>query len=148
MTALTVRALLEACLRNAMQRLNLGGTTDLIRPFLFGKGRFFIYFLPIGTFDIIYADEIQEVLSMYASYKKYIPFKQIPLKNRQWPDHVITKAPIWCSVDLRDGNQALIDPMNLQEKLEFFKALCDMGFKESRLAFPPPLKRSMRFAGN
>lgn len=136
MTALTVRALLEACLRNAMQRLNLGGTTDLIRPFLFGKGRFFIYFLPIGTFDIIYADERQEVLSMYASYKKYIPFKQIPLKNRQWPDHVITKAPIWCSVDLRDGNQALIDPMNLQEKLEFFKALCDMGFKEIEIGFP------------
>ena len=88
------------------------------------------------AFDIIYADERQEVLSMYASYKKYIPFKQIPLKNRQWPDHVITKAPIWCSVDLRDGNQALIDPMNLQEKLEFFTTLVNIGFKEIEVGFP------------
>ncbi len=73
---------------------------------------------------------------MNQSYKKYKPFKQINLKNRQWPDNVIDKAPIWCSVDLRDGNQALIDPMNLQEKLEFFKALCDMGFKEIEIGFP------------
>lgn len=73
---------------------------------------------------------------MLDSYKKYIPFKQIPLENRQWPNNVITKAPIWCSVDLRDGNQALIDPMNLQEKLEFFKLLCDVGFKEIEIGFP------------
>lgn len=73
---------------------------------------------------------------MYESYKKYIPFKQINLPDRQWPNNVITKAPIWCSVDLRDGNQALIDPMNLEEKLEFFKALCDMGFKEIEIGFP------------
>ena len=46
---------------------------------------------------------------MNQSYKKYKPFKQINLKNRQWPDNVIDKAPIWCSVDLRDGNQALIE---------------------------------------
>lgn len=73
---------------------------------------------------------------MYDSFKKYIPFKQINLPDRQWPNNVITKAPIWCSVDLRDGNQALIDPMNLEEKLEFFKALCDMGFKEIEIGFP------------
>lgn len=73
---------------------------------------------------------------MYDSYKKYVPFKQIDLPNRQWPNNVITKAPIWCSVDLRDGNQALIDPMNMEEKLEFFKALCDMGFKEIEIGFP------------
>lgn len=73
---------------------------------------------------------------MNESYKKYIPFKQINLPDRQWPNNVITKAPIWCSVDLRDGNQALIDPMNLQEKLEFFTALCDMGFKEIEIGFP------------
>lgn len=73
---------------------------------------------------------------MLESYKKYIPFKQIKLENRQWPDKTITKAPIWCSVDLRDGNQALIDPMNLQEKLEFFKLLCDIGFKEIEIGFP------------
>jgi len=73
---------------------------------------------------------------MYEAYKKYIPFKQIDLPDRQWPNNVITKAPIWCSVDLRDGNQALIDPMNLEEKLEFFHALCDMGFKEIEIGFP------------
>lgn len=73
---------------------------------------------------------------MYESFRKYIPFKQIDLPDRQWPNRVIEKAPIWCSVDLRDGNQALIDPMNLEEKLEFFKALCDMGFKEIEIGFP------------
>ena len=73
---------------------------------------------------------------MKDSFKKYIPFKQIDIKNREWPDKVIDKAPIWCSVDLRDGNQSLVDPMNLQEKLEFFKLLCDMGFKEIEIGFP------------
>ncbi len=73
---------------------------------------------------------------MKPSYQKYIPFKQISLPNRQWPNRVIDKAPIWCSVDLRDGNQALVDPMNLSEKLEFFHALCDMGFKEIEVGFP------------
>lgn len=73
---------------------------------------------------------------MKSSFHKYIPFKQINLPDRQWPNKVIEKAPIWCSVDLRDGNQALIDPMNLQEKLEFFHALCDMGFKEIEIGFP------------
>lgn len=73
---------------------------------------------------------------MNEGYKKYVPFQQIQLKDRQWPNHVITKAPVWCSVDLRDGNQALIDPMNLEQKLEFFHALCDMGFKEIEIGFP------------
>ncbi|MDD6224641.1 MAG: 2-isopropylmalate synthase [bacterium] len=73
---------------------------------------------------------------MKPSYQKYIPFKQIDLPDREWPNKTITKAPIWCSVDLRDGNQALIDPMNLEEKLEFFHALCDMGFKEIEIGFP------------
>jgi len=67
---------------------------------------------------------------------KYIPFQPVKLENRQWPDRVIDKPPIWCSVDLRDGNQALVDPMNLQEKLEFFKTLCDIGFKEIEVGFP------------
>ena len=55
---------------------------------------------------------------MKKGYEKYTPFKPINIPDRQWPNNVITKAPIWCSVDLRDGNQALVDPMNLQEKLE------------------------------
>jgi 2-isopropylmalate synthase len=73
---------------------------------------------------------------MKKGFEKYIPFKQINLPDREWPNNVIEKAPIWCSVDLRDGNQALIDPMNLEEKLEFFHALCDMGFKEIEIGFP------------
>ena len=54
---------------------------------------------------------------------KYNPFGQIPIKNREWPDKVITKAPTWCSVDLRDGNQALAVPMNVEQKLAFFDML-------------------------
>ena len=73
---------------------------------------------------------------MKPSFQKYIPFQQVHLPDRTWPDNTITKAPIWCSVDLRDGNQALVDPMTLPEKLEFFHALCDMGFKEIEIGFP------------
>ena len=73
---------------------------------------------------------------MKKGFEKYIPFQQIKLENRQWPDNTITKAPVWCSVDLRDGNQALVDPMNLEQKLEFFHALVDMGFKEIEIGFP------------
>ena len=73
---------------------------------------------------------------MNASYEKYIPFQPIPMKNRTWPDKQITKAPVWCSVDLRDGNQALVDPMNLEEKLEYFHTLLDIGVKEIEIGFP------------
>lgn len=83
---------------------------------------------------------------MKPSFEKYIPFKQINLPDRQWPNNTITKAPIWCSVDLRDGNQALVDPMNLEEKLEFFHALCDMGFKEIEIGFRVRQKQNMKSA--
>lgn len=73
---------------------------------------------------------------MYESFHKYIPFQPVPLPDRTWPEKVITKAPVWCSVDLRDGNQALIDPMNLEEKLRFFQTLVDIGFKEIEIGFP------------
>lgn len=73
---------------------------------------------------------------MLSGYKKYIPFKPINIPDRTWPDKVITKAPIWCSVDLRDGNQALVDPMNLQEKLELFDTLVKIGVKEIEVGFP------------
>ena len=70
------------------------------------------------------------------NYRRYKAHPTVDLPDRKWPAAKITKAPIWCSVDLRDGNQALIDPMNLEEKLEFFHALCDMGFKEIEIGFP------------
>ena len=56
---------------------------------------------------------------MNPGYKKYIPFQPQKIIGRTWPDKVIAKAPVWCSVDLRDGNQALVDPMNMEEKLEY-----------------------------
>lgn len=73
---------------------------------------------------------------MKNSCKKYIPFPGVPIQNREWPSKVIEKAPIWCSVDLRDGNQALVDPMNLEEKLLLFKTLVAIGFKEIEIGFP------------
>ena len=70
-------------------------------------------------------------------FEKYIPFTPQPIENRTWPDKLITKAPAWCSVDLRDGNQALIDPMNMTEKLEMFHMLVDeIGVKEVEIGFP------------
>ena len=67
---------------------------------------------------------------------KYIPFVPIKMEHRTWPDKQITAPPIWCSVDLRDGNQALVDPMNLEEKLEYFHTLVDIGVKEIEIGFP------------
>lgn len=67
---------------------------------------------------------------------KYKPFGKIPLENRQWPDKEITHPPIWCSVDLRDGNQALAIPMGIQQKLAYFDLLVRIGFKEIEVGFP------------
>ena len=67
---------------------------------------------------------------------KYKAFEPVPLKDRKWPSNVITKAPVWCSVDLRDGNQALVNPMGIEQKIEFFKLLVKIGFKEIEVGFP------------
>lgn len=67
---------------------------------------------------------------------RYQPFKPISLPDRTWPNEVITKAPRWCAVDLRDGNQALIDPMTPQRKLRMFELLVNMGYKEIEVGFP------------
>ena len=71
-----------------------------------------------------------------APVTKYRPFPPVPLKDRQWPDRVLERAPVWCSVDLRDGNQALAQPMSVEEKLEFFDLLVKIGFKEIEVGFP------------
>jgi 2-isopropylmalate synthase len=68
--------------------------------------------------------------------QKYLPFPGVAIQSREWPSRVIEKAPVWCSVDLRDGNQALVEPMNLDEKLLFFKMLVQIGFKEIEIGFP------------
>ena len=67
---------------------------------------------------------------------KYTPFPPVSLPGRKWPDRVLKSAPIWCSVDLRDGNQALAQPMSVEEKLEYFDLLVRIGFKEIEVGFP------------
>ena len=70
---------------------------------------------------------------------KYVPYQQqfpFDLSDRTWPDRVITEEPRWCAVDLRDGNQALIDPMNSDRKLKMFELLVRMGYKEIEVGFP------------
>ena len=69
-------------------------------------------------------------------YKKYKPFSAIKIDNREWPSKTIGLAPMWCSVDLRDGNQALIEPMGPERKNRMFDLLCKIGFKEIEVGFP------------
>ena len=70
------------------------------------------------------------------NYKRYKHVPPVDLPQRQWPNKIIDKAPVWCSVDLRDGNQALIEPMVVEEKIEFFNMLVKLGFKEIEVGFP------------
>ncbi len=67
---------------------------------------------------------------------KYVPFQPVDLPDRQWPSKAITEAPVWCSVDLRDGNQALIEPMGPERKRRMFEKLVELGFKEIEVGFP------------
>ena len=77
------------------------------------------------------------------NFHRYKPYPTIDLPDRQWPSKTITKAPIWCSVDLRDGNQALRVPMNLDEKLKMFDLLVEVGFKEIEIGFFPLLPANL-----
>ena len=74
--------------------------------------------------------------SAYSAYTKYQPYAPVDLPDRTWPGNSISKAPIWCSVDLRDGNQALIEPMDSARKMAMFRVLVQMGFKEIEVGFP------------
>jgi len=76
---------------------------------------------------------------------KYRPFPPVQLPQRQWPSRTLTQAPIWCSVDLRDGNQALAVPMNVSQKLEMFDALVRCGFKEIEIGFPAASNTEFEF---
>ena len=80
------------------------------------------------------------------NYQKYHKNPVLDYPERQWPNREIEKAPIWCSVDLRDGNQALIEPMSLDEKLEFFTMLVNLGFKEIEIGFPAASETEFEFA--
>ncbi len=79
------------------------------------------------------------------SINKYRPFPRVDLPDRQWPDQSITSAPIWCSVDLRDGNQALPIPMSVEEKLEMFDLLVGIGFKQIEVGFPAAADTEFNF---
>lgn len=79
------------------------------------------------------------------AYMKYQKYPTMKMDQREWPAKVIDKAPIWCSVDLRDGNQALPIPMGIEEKLEYFKLLVDMGYKEIEIGFPSASETEYNF---
>ena len=80
--------------------------------------------------------------------RKYVPFQEqiaVELPDRTWPDQVMTQAPRWCAVDLRDGNQALIDPMDAERKLQMFQLLVRMGYKEIEVGFPSASETDYNF---
>ncbi|MCO6458129.1 MAG: 2-isopropylmalate synthase [Pirellulaceae bacterium] len=72
----------------------------------------------------------------HQKYRPYLSQFEVPLADRRWPDNQITAAPVWCSVDLRDGNQALVDPMTFHEKMELFRLLVEIGFEQIEVGFP------------
>src|SRR4029077_4963795 len=76
---------------------------------------------------------------------KYRPFQPIALPDRQWPSRVIDKAPAWCSVDLRDGSQALVEPMGPERKRRMFEMLVKLGFKEIEVGFPAASETDFAF---
>ena len=78
-------------------------------------------------------------------FHKYAPYATVDLPDRRWPDTVLTSAPIWCSTDLRDGNQALVNPMDTHRKRRFFALLLDLGFQEIEVGFPAASKADFDF---
>src|SRR5512141_2446165 len=76
---------------------------------------------------------------------KYRPFPPVELPDRRWPSRVLTQAPTWMSTDLRDGNQALFEPMSVEKKLRLFQTLCAIGFKEIEVAFPSASQTDFEF---
>ena len=73
---------------------------------------------------------------MSFDHRKYRPFPALQRPQRRWPDRVVTQAPDYCAVDLRDGNQALVKPMSVEQKTRMFTLLCRLGFKEIEVGFP------------
>ncbi len=78
-------------------------------------------------------------------YRPYSEIIKVDLPDRTWPTKQITEAPRWCAVDLRDGNQALPQPMSVEEKLEFFDVLCRVGFKQIEVGFPSAADTEFNF---
>ena len=78
-------------------------------------------------------------------FTKYTPYPQVDVENRIWPNKKINNSPIWCPVDLRDGNQALAEPMDSERKMKFFKTLVEVGFKEIEVGFPSASETDFNF---
>jgi 2-isopropylmalate synthase len=85
---------------------------------------------------VLKTSTVDEMTMLKTPSDKYRAFAPIRLIDRTWPDAVLTRAPVWCSVDLRDGNQALIEPMDIQRKIKMFQTLVKIGFKEIEVGFP------------
>lgn len=94
----------------------------------------------------MYTDNIKRIDQGSYDFRKYRAFQPIGITNRTWPDKVIDKAPLWCSVDLRDGNQALAQPMSVAKKVKMFKLLVKLGFKEIEIGFPSAAQTEFEFA--
>jgi 2-isopropylmalate synthase len=92
------------------------------------------------------SERIRAMKGMPDAARKYQPYPAVGLADRTWPSKRIEKAPIWCSVDLRDGNQALIDPMGHDRKARMFQLLLDMGFREIEIGFPSASQTDFDFA--
>ena len=107
------------------------------RAFLWGLGSLPLAILSGNT----HADRVMKSENI----QKYRAFPTVDLPDRQWPSRAITEAPIWCSVDLRDGNQALPQPMSIEEKVEFFNVLCRVGFKQIEIGFPSAADTEFNF---
>src|SRR3954453_22554794 len=80
-------------------------------------------------------------------FERYRAYEPVPLSDRTWPSATITRAPRWCAVDLRDGNQALIDPMDIERKRRMFATLVQMGFKEIEVGFPSESQHAFTLLG-
>src|ERR1700755_570576 len=78
-------------------------------------------------------------------FRKYRPYETVDLPDRRWPDVVLAEAPIWCSTDLRDGNQALVNPMDSERKQRMFNLLLRLGLKEIEVGFPSASKTDFDF---
>ena len=88
---------------------------------------------------------MKQIIEFKMDYKKYTQYKTLNLRDRVWPNNSIKLAPFWCSVDLRDGNQSLIEPMDSIRKMRMFKALVKMGFKEIEVGFPSASETDFNF---
>ncbi len=129
-------ALLLTIMSNGQIFVARAYNTLLPRPVSFQR-RAVLFFGVAGTRSNFLESRKRAPMSMLQNpASKYQPFVPVRLTDRTWPDAVVSKPPVWCSVDLRDGNQALIEPMDIKRKIRMFEQLVKIGFKEIEVGFP------------